>query len=48
MLRRDRYLRDFIEDAKVSGFVARSIEKNGLRGVSVPLPAPTVRIGNGM
>lgn len=30
-----RYLREFIEDAKASGFVARSIEKNGIRGVSV-------------
>jgi polar amino acid transport system substrate-binding protein len=30
-----RYLRDFIEDAKASGFVARSIEKHGAKGVSV-------------
>lgn len=44
----NRYLRDFIEDSKASGFVARSIEKNGIRGVSVPLPAPTVQIGGGM
>lgn len=43
-----RYLRDFIEDVKASGFVARAIEKNGIRGVSVPLPAPTVQIGGGM
>ena len=43
-----RYLRDFIEDTKASGFVARSIEKNGIRGVSVPLPAPTVQMGGGM
>jgi polar amino acid transport system substrate-binding protein len=35
-----RYLRDFIEDAKASGFVARSIEKNGIKGVSV---APAAR-----
>jgi polar amino acid transport system substrate-binding protein len=28
-------LSDFIEDAKASGLVARSIEKNGIRGVSV-------------
>jgi hypothetical protein len=46
MFRRGRYLR--IEDARVSGFVARAIEKNGIRGVSVPLPAPTVQIGGGM
>jgi polar amino acid transport system substrate-binding protein len=44
----NRYLRAFIEDAKASGFVARSIEKSGVRGVSVPLPAPTVQIGGGM
>lgn len=29
------YLREFVEDAKASGFVARAIEKNGVRGVSV-------------
>lgn len=45
----NRYLRDFIEDAKTSGLVARSIEKNGVRGVSVaPPPAPTLQIGGGM
>ena len=30
-----KYLREFIEDVKVSGFVARAIEKAGIRGVSV-------------
>jgi polar amino acid transport system substrate-binding protein len=36
-----RYLRDFIEDAKASGFVARAIDKAGIRGVSVPItPKP--------
>ena len=29
------YLREFIEDIKASGFVARAIEKAGVRGVSV-------------
>ena len=29
------YLRAFVEDAKASGMVARSIEKRGFRGVSV-------------
>lgn len=29
------YLREFIEDVKASGFVARAIEKAGIRGVSV-------------
>jgi polar amino acid transport system substrate-binding protein len=31
-----KYLREFIEDVKASGFVARVIEKAGVRGVSVP------------
>ena len=31
-----RYLREFIEDVKSSGFVARAIEKAGVRGVTVP------------
>ncbi len=31
-----KYLRDFIEDVKASGLVARAIEKAGVRGVSVP------------
>jgi polar amino acid transport system substrate-binding protein len=35
-----KYLRDFIEDVKASGFVAKTIEKNGIRGVSV---APKAR-----
>jgi polar amino acid transport system substrate-binding protein len=46
-----RYLRNFIEDAKASGFVARSIEKNGIRGVSVAAPAQAgsrIEIGGGM
>ena len=30
-----RYLREFIEDVKGSGFVARAIERAGVRGVSV-------------
>jgi polar amino acid transport system substrate-binding protein len=29
------YLRDFVEDAKASGLVARAIERTGARGVSV-------------
>jgi polar amino acid transport system substrate-binding protein len=29
------YLRDFVEDVKARGFVAKSIEKNGIRGISV-------------
>ena len=36
---RDRaaaYLQKFVEDVKASGFVARAIEKNGIRGASVP------------
>jgi polar amino acid transport system substrate-binding protein len=33
-----KYLRQFVEDAKASGLVARAIEKAGVRGVSV---APT-------
>lgn len=31
-----KYLREFIEDMKASGFVAQAIEKAGVRGVSVP------------
>jgi polar amino acid transport system substrate-binding protein len=31
-----RYLREFIEDVKRSGLVARAIEKNGVQGVTVP------------
>ena len=37
-----KYLRDFIEDMKASGFVARAIEKSGVRGVSVA-PKATVQ-----
>jgi polar amino acid transport system substrate-binding protein len=33
------YLREFIEDVKASGWVARAIEKAGVRGVSVAGPA---------
>jgi polar amino acid transport system substrate-binding protein len=35
-----KYLREFVEDIKASGFVARSIAGNGVRGVSVAPPAP--------
>jgi polar amino acid transport system substrate-binding protein len=35
-----KYLREFVEDVKASGFVARSIAGNGVRGVSVAPPAP--------
>ncbi|MBI4189701.1 MAG: ABC transporter substrate-binding protein [Betaproteobacteria bacterium] len=30
-----KYLREFVEDVKATGLVARVIEKNGIRGVSV-------------
>ena len=30
-----KYLADFVQDIKASGFVARTIERNGVRGVSV-------------
>ena len=30
-----KYLREFVEDVKASGFVRRAIEKNGIRGVVV-------------
>jgi len=30
-----KYLRDFVDDVKASGFVRRAIEKNGIRGVAV-------------
>ena len=36
------YLREFIEDVKASGFVARAIAKSGVRGVSVPPSARQV------
>lgn len=35
-----KYLREFIEDVKASGLVARAIEKAGIRGVSVAPGAP--------
>lgn len=35
-----KYLRGFVEDAKASGLVAKAIEENGVRGVSVAPPAP--------
>ena len=34
------YLRAFVEEAKASGMVARSIQNTGYRGVSVAPPAP--------
>jgi polar amino acid transport system substrate-binding protein len=34
------YLREFIEDVKASGLVARAIEKAGVRGVTVAAKAP--------
>lgn len=37
-----KYLRDFIEDVKASGLVARAIEKAGVRGVSVAPAEPFV------
>ena len=36
-----RYLRDFIEEAKSSGFVARSLEKSG--NINVPVSPPVAR-----
>jgi polar amino acid transport system substrate-binding protein len=36
-----KYLREFIEDAKASGLVARAIEKAGVGGVSIPPRAST-------
>ena len=35
-----KYLREFTEDAKASGFVAKAIERHAVRGVSVAAPAP--------
>jgi polar amino acid transport system substrate-binding protein len=34
-----KYLREFIEDVKASGFIAQAIEKSGVRGVTVAAPA---------
>ena len=37
-----QFLREFIEEVKASGFVARALERAGIRGVAVaPLAAPT-------
>ena len=30
-----KYIRGFIEDVKVSGFIARALETNGVRGVTI-------------
>jgi polar amino acid transport system substrate-binding protein len=35
-----RYLREFIEEAKASGMVARSLKNSGVVGVSIAPPAP--------
>lgn len=46
-----KVLSEFIEDAKASGLVAKSIAKNGVRGVTVAPPAVTpsrVEIGGSM
>lgn len=45
------YLNEFVEDVKAMGLVARLIEKNGVRGVSVAPPAQrfsTIEIGGSM
>jgi polar amino acid transport system substrate-binding protein len=34
-----KYLREFVEDIKASGLVAKTIEKNGVRGLAVAPPA---------
>jgi polar amino acid transport system substrate-binding protein len=34
-----RYLREFVEEVKTSGLLARIIEQNGIRGVSIAPPA---------
>jgi polar amino acid transport system substrate-binding protein len=36
-----QYLRDFAEDIKASGLVARTIEQNGVRGLTVAAPSST-------
>jgi polar amino acid transport system substrate-binding protein len=39
-----KYLREFVEDIKASGLVARTIEKNGIRGLTVaPMADPWSR-----
>jgi polar amino acid transport system substrate-binding protein len=35
-----QFLREFVEDAKATGLVAKTIESSGIRGVSVAPPAP--------
>jgi polar amino acid transport system substrate-binding protein len=35
-----QYLREFIEDAKASGFVAESLKKSGVDGATIAPPAP--------
>ena len=35
-----RYLREFVEEMKVSGFVARALERSGQRDATVAPPAP--------
>jgi len=45
------YLREFVEDIKASGQVARTIEKNGVRGLTVAPPAQggsRIEIGGSM
>ena len=37
-----QYAREFIEEMKASGFVARALEKSGVRGVPVAPPEPAV------
>jgi hypothetical protein len=37
-----RYLAEFIEDVKESGFVARAIEKHKIRGLTVAPAAPAL------
>jgi len=34
-----RYLSEFVEDIKKTGLVAKTIEKNGVRGLTVAAPA---------
>jgi polar amino acid transport system substrate-binding protein len=41
------YLREFINDVKASGFVARAIERHGVRGVSIPVTRETSATGQG-
>ncbi len=41
----EKYLREFAEDAKASGFVAKAIERHAVRGVSVAPLAPASSFG---